>query len=339
MATIGMKELARELKLSTATVSKALRDSYDISEETKQRVLKLAREWNYIPNAHASSLRGKKSKTIAVVIPEVADSYFAQAINGVETVAQKEGFHVLVYLTHEQVEKENLILKELLNGRVDGILISVTSQSQDVTAVNKLKQAGIPVVFFDRVLEGVGDGQIITNDFEASYKLTAHLIEQDCKNIAFLLFSESLNISTQRMNGYKSAIHQYALSLQDKNLLICTNQDEENRKAIHQLLQAESRPDAIIASVEKLILPTYLACAERNLVIPNDIKVAAFSNLMHASILNPAITTITQPAFEMGKVAAELLLKALKGKPIDQDESKIVLPSILEIRTSSKLFL
>src|SRR5690606_1741024 len=99
MATIGMKELARELKLSTATVSKALRDSYDISEETKQRVLKLAREWNYIPNAHASSLRGKKSKTIAVVIPEVADSYFAQAINGVETVAQKEGFHVLVYLT------------------------------------------------------------------------------------------------------------------------------------------------------------------------------------------------------------------------------------------------
>lgn len=336
MATIGMKELAKKLKLSTATVSKALRDSYDISEKTKQRVLKLAHELNYVPNAHASGLRGKKSKTIAVVIPEVADSYFAQAINGVETVAQKEGFHVLVYLTHEQVEKENLILQELLNGRVDGVLISVTSQSKDVTAIDKLISTGIPVVFFDRVFEGQGNGQITTDDFDASYKLTVHLIEQACKHIVFLLFSESLNISTQRMNGYKRALHEYGFNFTENNLLICTNQDQENKESIYKLLARKDRPDAIIASVEKLIMPTYLACMERNLVIPGNIRVAAFSNLVQAEILNPAITTITQPAFEMGKTAADLLLKALKGKPIDQEESNVVLPSVLEIRNSTK---
>lgn len=336
MATIGMKELAEKLKLSTATVSKALRDSYDISEKTKQRVLKLARELNYIPNAHASSLRGKKSKTIAVVIPEVTDSYFAQAINGVEAVAQQEGFHVLVYLTHEQVEKENVILQELLNGKVDGVLISVTCQSKDTSAINRLIQAGIPVVFFDRIFEGLGNAQITTNDFDASYHLTEHLIQQGCKNIGFLLFSESLNISTQRVNGYKSALRQHAFVIREDLLLTCSNHAMENQKAISKLLKMKDQPDALIASVEKLIIPAYLACAERNLAIPGDIKVAAFSNLMYANILNPAVTTVTQPAFKMGRTAAELLLGVLKGKHIEHDETKIVLPSILEIRTSSQ---
>lgn len=335
MATIGMKELAKQLNLSTATISKALRDSYDISDETKHRVLKLAEKLNYIPNAHASSLRGKKSKTLAMVIPEVADSYFAQAINGVEAIAQAAGFHVLVYLTHEQYEKEKSILKELLNGRVDGVLISVTSQSEDVSHINELRRAGIPVVFFDRVFEDIGNGEVTTDDFNAAYLLTQHLISQHCKNIAFLSFSNSLSINTLRLNGYKSALLDHGLNLEKKNLLACFNQEDENKVLIKKHLLRKNRPDGIIASVEKLITPLYLACQETKLSIPKDIKVAAFSNLANAAILAPPITTVTQPAFEMGKAAASLLIKALKGTAMDTNEQKIILPSKLEIRQSS----
>lgn len=335
MAIIGMKELAKQLNLSTATISKALRDSYDISEETKQRVLKLAKKLNYIPNAHASSLRAKKSKTLAMVIPEVADSYFAQAINGVETIAQTAGFHVLVYLTHEQYEKEKSILKELLNGRVDGVLISITSQSKDVSHISELRRAGIPVVFFDRVFENIGNGEVTTDDFNAAYLLTQHLINQHCKNIAFLSFSNSLSINALRLNGYKNALQDNGLNMEKKNLLACLNQEDENKALIEKHLHRKNRPDGIIASVEKLITPLYVACQAAKLSIPEDIKIAAFSNLANAAILAPPITTITQPAFEMGKTAASLLIKAIKGQTISTDEQKIVLPSKLEIRKSS----
>lgn len=335
MSNISMKHLAKELNLSTATISKALRDSYDISEETKQRVLKLAKELNYSPNAHASSLRGRKSKTIAIVIPEVADSYFALAINGVEAIAQQEGFHVLIYLTHEQYEKEKSILKELLNGKVDGLLISVTAQTDKTTHIEELIQTGIPVVFFDRVIERIGSGEIVTDDFNASYLLTEHLIKQDCKNIAFLLFSSSLSITTQRLEGYKHALQKHHMMVEQKNLIRCQNTEYENLQLIKKHLQSALRPDAIIASVEKLITPTYLACAEAHIDIPQDIKVAAFSNLTNARILHPPITTVTQPAYDMGKEAASLLIHILKGRPIEKEDQKVLLPSSIDIRKSS----
>jgi len=332
-----MKHLAKELNLSMATISKALRDSYDISEATKQKVLKLAHKLNYIPNAHASSLRGKKSKTIAVIIPEVADSYFAQAINGVESIAQKEGFHVLVYLTHEQHEKEKNILKELMNGKVDGVLISVTGQTHETNHFQELIRAGIPLVFFDRVIENIGHGEITTDDLNASYLLTEHLIKQKCKNIAFLLFSDALSISAQRLEGYKQALLTYNMTIEERNLIPCVNAEQENLARIKSHLQRIHRPDALIASVEKLITPTYLACTELGLHIPQDIKVAAFSNLANARILQPPITTVTQPAYEMGMAAANLLMGVLKEKPMEEEERKRILPSMLEIRKSSVL--
>lgn len=335
MGNISMKHLAKELNLSTATISKALRDSYDISDETKQRVLALARALNYTPNAHASSLRGRKSKTIAMVIPEVADSYFAQAINGVEAVAQKEGFHVLIYLTHEQYEKEKSILKELLNGKVDGLLISVTEQTADTKHIEELIQAGIPVVFFDRTIANIGSGEVATDDFNASYLLTEHLIKQACHNIVFLLFSSSLSITTQRLDGYRHALQKHGLLFKEKNLLHCKNTESENLHLIKNHLRSLNRPDAIIASVEKLITPTYLACAETNLKIPEDIKIAAFSNLANARILHPPISTVTQPAYEMGKEASILLINILKDKPMEKEDRSIILPSVIDIRKSS----
>lgn len=330
-----MKHLAKKLNLSTATISKALSDSFDISAATKQRVLKLAKELHYIPHAQASSLRGRKSKTIAMVIPEVADSFFAQAINGVEKIAQDAGLHVLIYLTHESVEREKTILKELLNGRTDGLLISITRQSEDAHHINELISAGLPVVFFDRIFENIGKGEVTTDDCHAGYQLTEHLIQQNCRNIDFLVFSSALSIIKTRLEGYKQALLEYGLTFNPENILVCSNSDQENERLIQDRLRHSNRPDAIIASVEKLVISTYKACKANQLRIPEAIKIASFANLPTASILQPPLTTITQPAFEMGEKAADLLIKAIKGKPLDHDESKVVISSKLDLRQST----
>ncbi|MBC7921678.1 MAG: LacI family DNA-binding transcriptional regulator, partial [Ferruginibacter sp.] len=162
MENIDMRRLARDLKLSVSTVSKALRDSYEISAETKRKVLALAHELNYVPNPYASSLRRKKSKTIAVVLPEVTDSFFALALNGIESVAQSKGYHVLIYLTHETAPKERAVLQDCQSGRVDGVLVSLSRETTDLDHFEALYRKGIPTVFFDRVPEEAPTARIRT---------------------------------------------------------------------------------------------------------------------------------------------------------------------------------
>src|SRR5688500_3987266 len=166
MNPITIRLLATELNLSIGTVSKALKDSYEISGETKERVLALAKKLNYTPNPYASSLRRKKSNTIAVVIPEVADSFFSMAMKGIEEIAQAKGYHVLIYLTYESPEKEKKILEECKNGRVDGVLLSVTAESCSAASIEELRVAEVPVVFFDRAIEGMATAKVRTNDYE-----------------------------------------------------------------------------------------------------------------------------------------------------------------------------
>ena len=335
MKNFTIKELALELKLSVSTVSKALHDSYEISDKTKQRVLKTAARLNYVPNPYASSLRGRKSKNIGVVIPEVADSFFSLAINGIESVVKEKGYHVLICLTHESFENEKTILKEFQGGRVDGVLMSVSGETSQSGHINDLILNGVPLIFFDRVCEDVETAKIITDDFESGYKATEHLILQDCDKIAFLGISKSLSISSKRLEGFLSAHGDHQLKADKKNIILCTNDTKQNYRMIKKLLQQKNRPDGIVASVEKLTTPIYNVCAALKLKIPRDVKVVCFSNLETASILNPSLTTITQPAFEMGKMAATLLLKALEKTGLDLKKERLVIPSALVVRNSS----
>lgn len=206
MPNISMKMLARELRLSVSTVSKVFTDSHEISEQTKQKVLALAKKLNYVPNPYASSLRKRKSKTIAVVLPEVADSFFAMAINGIESIAREKGYHVLIYLTHEQVQREQAILADFQSGRVDGVLISVSNQTADDAHIQDTMQRGIPVVFFDRVCEETATTRITTNDRQSGYQAARHLLDNGCQRIAYLSISESLSISRNRLAGCREAI-------------------------------------------------------------------------------------------------------------------------------------
>lgn len=334
MSDINIRSLARELNLSISTVSKALKDSYEISTETKKRVLEAAKELGYHPNPYASSLRRKKSNTIAVVIPEVADSFFSVAIKGIEEIAQAKGYHVLIYLTYESYLKEKKILQEFKNGRVDGLLISVTSETVDTEHIRALGD-NVPVVFFDRAIDGMKAAKITTNDFESCFAATRHLMDNGCRDIVYLSISKHLAINNERIEGFKKALSELSLTKNDSHIINCSNDIDSNLDLISILLSGKNRPDGIIAGVEKLIAPVYSISKDLGIKIPSQLKVASFSNLPVAHILNPPLTTIMQPAFEMGKMAATVLFKGIEKKPVSIHTENIVLPSTLFVREST----
>ncbi|MDN5289416.1 MAG: LacI family transcriptional regulator [Mucilaginibacter sp.] len=332
MSNINIKKLAQELNLSTATVSRALTDNYQISSETKRRVLELAKSLNYEPNPFASNLRNQKSKTIAVIVPEVANHFFSLAINGIEEIARKRDYHVLIYQTHENSETEIAFTLKLLSGRVDGILISTSGETNNKQHLIEASQS-IPVVFFDRVYEDIEGVKIITDDYESSYQAVQHLIEAGCKKIAYLLALHNLSTGEKRLNGYLTALKDNGIPF-NKNLLVTSTVDSNQNYALIKNLLANNKPDGILSSIEELAFPCYYACRELNLNIPRDIKIISFSNLDCAPLLNPSLTTITQPAFEIGSEAAGILFKIFDKKCFEPNETR-VLKSVLIKREST----
>jgi LacI family transcriptional regulator len=333
---MNLKILAQELNLSKSTVSKALRDSHEISAGTKKIVLAKAKELNYQANPFASSLRKQKSKTIAVVIPEVVNDFFGPILNGIESIAQEKGYHVLIYLTHESMHKEISIIKLLQNGRVDGIMMSLSEQTSDTAHLQELKDNEIPLVFFDRIAEHIEVPKVTTDDYNCGIKATEHLIANGCKRIAFLSISQNLSISNKRMQGYKEALKKHKIKEDNSLIISCEKDDINNSVLIRKLLKRKNRPDAIFAAVEKLAISAYEICAELKINIPNDIKIITFSNSYTAGLLNPSLTTITQPAFEMGREAASILFRLVEKKGHNFLREKTVLNSILIERNSTK---
>ena len=335
MSKVNLKDLAKALNISVSSVSKALRDSYEIGDETKKKVIAKAQQMGYNPNPYAGFLRNQKSKTIAIVIPELTNNYFVQAISGAESIAQENNYHLLIYTTNDNKDKESGILKHLINGRVDGVLMSVSSNTSQYENINELIQAGIPVVFFDRICHEIETAKITTNDFASGFMATEHLIQVGCKKIAYLSISEHLSIDHKRRQGYLEALNKHDIRF-DNNLIIqCGSDEKSNLLKIKKLLLGNNKPDGIFASVERLALTTYHVCKNNDIKIPKDVKIISFSNLRTADLLNPSLTTITQPAFEIGKEAAIILFKHLsKRKSIISNEN-IVINSELTIRGST----
>lgn len=329
---VNMRMLAHELNISVATVSKALNDSYEISAKTKDRVCSLARALNYNPNPAASNLRSNKTKTIAAIIPCVANNFFSLAIKGIEEVARRNGYHVLIYQTHENTEVEMSFINSLLSGRVDGILTSVSSNGNNNEFYKNLVRK-IPLVFFDRVYENLEGFKVTTDDYDISYLATEHLIEQGCYKIAYLYGLENLPAGKARFSGYKDAIHAHSLGFNEDLVITYHAEEKNNLHQISELLGAV-QPDALFSSIEEFIVPAYTACRNAKLSIPQDIKMLSFSNLACAQILDPSLTTITQPAFEIGVEATECLFKILNKKGAD-DQQDIVLKSQLIKRQST----
>ncbi|SHO59527.1 LacI family DNA-binding transcriptional regulator [Algoriphagus zhangzhouensis] len=333
---ISLKELAAELKLAPSTVSRALNDSYEISEATKKKVISMAEKLNYQPNPFARSLRENKSKTIAVIIPERINNFFAQVMDGIEEIAHEHGYHLLVYSTHEDVEKEKKIVSLLQNKRADAIVMSVSSQTSDVSHLVKLYQRDLPIIFFDRVCSDIPTTKFITNDYESAYEGTKHLIQQGCQKIAFLMLAKELSITKERYRGYLDALKEAGMQPEPTFSLHCCRSDEENIQLITELLKSENRPDGILSSVEKLALATYHSVKKTKLSIPDDLKIITFSNMSSAGLLSPSLSTITQPALTIGQECAKLLIKKLtKPRHNELKDQVIVIPSKLTIREST----
>jgi len=334
--SITIRKIAKDLQLAVSTVSKALRDSYEISAETKKRVFEYAEKLDYVPNLYASSLKQRQTRNIAIVVPEVADSFFSSAINGIEYVAQKKGYHVIVYLTHEDLEKEVAILRDFRGGRVDGVLISVSSGAEKNSEAHHACAKHMPLVFFDRACEGITAAKVLTDDFESSYRATYHLIAKKCKKIAFLAPSEDLSIAHHRLDGYKKALRDNGFKVKKEWIVKCTTDVKESYSIIARTLKKKDRPDGIVGCVEPLTTLTYTICNDLKIRIPQDVRIVGFSSLPIASLLNPSLTTITQPAFEMGKTAATLLFNALEKSKSEIQNQRVIIPSLLVERNSTK---
>jgi len=334
MRNINIKELAKAVNLSTSTVSRAFRDNSDISKETKDRILAAAKELNYQPNHYASNLREQRSRTIAVIVPELGNNFFSQAINGIERIARDKGYHILIYSTDDDYEKEVSFIRHLHNGRADGIIMSVSGEANDHNYLNELNQKRLPLVFFDRVYEDIITPRVITNDYDSSFSAAQHLIKQGCKRIAYLVVNKNLSIGKTRMQGYLDALEKYNIPFDDHLIIDCTNSYQKNNVILKDML-AKQKPDGVFTSVERLAFATYYACYDLNISIPKDLKVVGFSSLEIAPLLNPSLTTVTQPASKLGTEAALLLFKMLEHPETVNTSETVVLDSKLIKRNST----
>ena len=335
MSQITIVDLAATLGLSKSTVSRAFRDSSDISPKTKERILSKAEELGFSPNLYASSLRGNRSQTIAIIIPEIGNKFFSQAIKGIELVARSKKYHTLIYVTDSNVQNEASIVRSLINGRVDGVLISASGEGKDHSHLQALVDHNIPVVFFDRSYDDF-EGHFVTgNDFESSKRATQHLIENGAKRIAYLVINQKVSIGKLRMEGYKEALKENGITVREELILDTENDEVVNRAAIRELLQ-KYKPDGIFASVERLAISTIRVATEEGLRIPEDLKLICFSCLDIADLLNPALSVVKQPAFAMGKEAANFLFQTLKKPAEGQQPKAMLLESSLIFQESSR---
>jgi len=327
MDKVNIQRLADELNLSIATVSRALRDSYQIRPETRKKVWDLATRLNYQPNPFASGLREQKSKNIAVIFPELANNFFSLAINGIEEIARQKGYQVLIYLTHESAVNETGFVNSLANGRVDGLLISLSSQTGNYDHITELNNK-LPVVLFDRVCASAPMLNVATDDYESSFKATRHLVQQGCKKIMYLLALKNLHAGMMRLKGYTDALQQSAIPVNEKLIIDCDRDEKENYSIIKNAVAA-NKPDGLLSSIEKLGIVCYQVARDLKIPVPQKLKIVSFSNLETASLLNPSLTTITQPAFDIGKEAAHILFQLLEKKKTIP-ESKIIASTLIE---------
>lgn len=335
---VTIKDIARELGISTSTVSRALRDSYEISSETKKTVLECAERLNYQPNPIALSLKEKRSRSIGVIVCEIANSFFSQAINGIESIAYNKGYNVIISQSKESFEREVIDLNFLASRSIDGLLISVSSETQNMEHLKKLHTRGLPIVLFDRITEDMDTHKVIIDNYRASYEATTHLLKQGYKKIACIGNAPHLSIAKERIAGYKEALTDHNITANPNLIKECGQGaalSKEVEKAVNEILKIKNRPDAIIALSDKITTGCLRALQAKKIKVPDEMGLIGFSNSDVAELFNPSLTVIRQPAFEMGQIATSLLLNIIESKRPVKEFSCKVLETELIVRNST----
>ena len=333
--SVTIKEIARKLGISKSTVSRALRDSPEISEVTKKRVIDLAKELNYSPNPIALSLLKNQTNTLGVIIPEIANPFFSTAISGVEDIAYSKGYHVMIYQSHDSFEREQIDTRHIAARRADGLIVSVASQSARHDHFLELMEQGIPIVFFDRAIDDIQTHKVVVDDYKGAFEATEHLISRGCRHIAHVAGPPSLSLSRNRLNGYRDALKVYGLPFREEWVVYSNYSQEEGMERAYQLMALRERPDAIFAASDRIALGVHWALRQLGYRMPEDIALIGFSDLAISSLLDPPLSSVAQPSFELGRQAAELLLDLIKGKSTPESFETRVLKTTLSIRKSS----
>lgn len=328
-------DIARKLNITASTVSRALKDNPRISPETKKAVLKVARKLNYQPNHIAAALRNGRSNIIGIIVPTADRSFFSSVVRGIEEVANKSKYNVMICQTYDDYEKEVACVNTLLNARVDGIIVSHGKQTEDFDHFLKVKERGIPLILFDRSNDELEVSHVVIDDYLGAYKATEHLIQQGCKQIAHFTNQRKISIFKERLRGYRDALVAHKIPF-NENLVVESNlQLEDGRASMEKLLKLKKTPDAVFSASALGAVGAMQVLKERNIRIPEEVALVGFSNEAFTSFTDPSLSTVEQHSLRIGNAAAEIFLEevAIRGnKFIPQ---KVVLKPELIIRNSS----
>lgn len=336
--SVTIKDIAKALNLSTSTVSRALRGSYEISAETKKQVLEYAEEINYRPNPIALSLKERRTRALGVVVSEIANNYFSQSINGIESIAYNRGYHVIITQSHESQEREKVNVQHLAARGVDGLLVSLSSESVDISYLKELHEKGLPIVFFDRISNEIETHKVMANNYLGAFHATEHLIYQDFKKIAHITSSPHLSITIDRLEGYKAALEKHNIPFNAALVKYCPHGGmiaDEVEEALTGLFKSKTKPDAIFTAGDRLT--TVCFGTLKRMKQKKEVGFTGFTNTQLGDLFSPSLTVIRQPAFEIGQTATELLIQIIESKrPVTEFETKMLETSLIIRESSSK---
>ncbi len=332
---ITIHDIARELNITASTVSRALNDNPRISKGTRKRVQKLAEKLNYQPNPIASNLRKGKGNSLGVIIPRINRHFFSNVIGGIESVASEAGYNVLISQTHESYGKEVSHVNTLLNMRVDGILLSLSTGTKDFGHVELIRKRGVPLVMFDRTWEELSVSKVELDDEAGAIKAVEHLLEQGYRKIAHFQGPRHLNVYRNRYEGYVKALRKYGFEANPDFIIENTLTRDAGYNAAKKLLHQTEKPDAVFSASDLSALGAMIYCRENQVRIPEDLAIVGFANEPFTAFLTPSLTSIEQHSFSMGKHAAELILKEMENKGEGFLPQRTVLPPELITRESS----
>lgn len=331
MKDITLKQIAEKLGISITTVSKALKDYPDVSPKTKKAVLDLAEELNFTPNSYAVYLRTNESKTIGLIIPEVVHHFFSGVINGIIDEAEKNGYLVIILQSGESIALEKKQVDLLINKRVDGIIISLSNESNNDAHLKEIIRRDIPLVQFDKISKLIPSSKIIIDDQKAAFNAVEHLIKKGCKKIAHIRGPLNPQNSIDRFLGYKKALEKNNIPFDPKLVYACQNVTfDEGRTFAEQIIKEHPDVDGMFVITDLVAVGVLSYFNENNVSVPNQIKVIGFSNWFMSQVITPKLSTVDQPSYEMGVQAFRVLFDELQMRK----EGKVVSPRIVELDTS-----
>ena len=337
MATrqVTVKDIARRLRLHYTTVSKALRDHPDISSATKQRVLALAEELDYHPNSIAKSLKNQSTCTLGVIVPTIKNDFFSAVISGAEEVAYDREFNTVVCQSNESAEREAVALRTLISNRVAGVLISVAQTTTSGSGFLALQRQGIPLVFFDRVCDDIEADRVVVDDVGGARRVVEHLIERGYRTIAHAAGPPNTSIGRDRCRGYLDALRAHGLDGDEKWIVHGGFEEADGTAALGAFRSRGPMPDAIFAVNDPVARGIHAEIKRSGLTIPRDVAVAGFGDNRLSAYLDPPLTTVSQSPYEIGKIAAAMLLRRI-DEPSHQCLCETeVIPTQLIVRKST----